>query len=440
MLTNFSNSTKFPPCFDPGLYCAGNLYPANTGSAMTRLTILTLLLIGSPLSTARLVSGEYLSDQSVSLKNAYFNERLTPDLLRDKNEPELRFDAEIQPLLLVRGQQPTYDNGGGSGQFFDENPSIYPSDPNATMYGQPGMYGQTGMVDPFMNPQPMMAAPPVQVFPGVNGPQPYRYGWTLRAEFQYFAPEAVRFGGLNLGDAEVFGVNVEAQNAMPLGPGGWVFIHTPNFAWRQVNGPPVPVAVDGLFDFGWDLKLVTPAVGGWGAEIAFEPSVVTDFNASIDSSRSVQWDGRGALYWQWGPTWTWVGGIMYWDRVRDRILPYGGAIWRPNQIWEFRAMFPESQARVFMGTYGGWAHWLYARAEFHSESYGIQPLPFAPAIESEVQLDDWRATLGWQFDNGISAGFVEAGWIFDRKVRFGNPLGFGASVDSGFITRAGWRF
>lgn len=399
---------------------------------MTRLTFLALILVSAPLSAANYYSAA--ESESRPEPARHFAERLTPEsLLQAPDISSLFRDADSRPLLLVRGQNPTYENGGGDAPFYDENQPIYPSDPNGgVIYNQQG-----GVVDPFMNPQPMMVAPPVQVFPGVNGPQPYRYGWTLRAEFEYLAKESVFFGPINLGEAELFGVNIEAQNAMPLGAGGWVFIHTPSFSWRQINGPPVPVAVDGLYDFGWDFKLVTPAVGGWGGEVAFEPSIVTDLESDIDSSRSIQWDGRAALYWQWGPALTWVGGIMYWDRVEDKVLPYAGAIWRPNPIWEFRLMYPESQAKVFLGTSGGWAHWLYARAEFHSESYGIEALP---GVDSEVQIDDWRATLGWQFDNGISAGFIEAGWVFERDVLFGSPLGFGASVDSGFMTRAGWRF
>ena len=79
----------------------------------------------------------------------------------------------------------------------------------------------------------------------------------------------------------------------------------------------------------------------------------TDLSGNLDESFGLNLDGRGALLWQWGPQMTWVGGIMYLDRVDDRILPYGGAVWRPNQLWEFRIMYPESQAKVFMGNYWG---------------------------------------------------------------------------------------
>jgi hypothetical protein len=374
-------------------------------------------------------------------ENQFFWEQLSPDKLWSFHRP-----VRLQEPVLVRGQTPTFDNGTNGTPFYDDGAGGTVVSPNlngqpyAQPYAQPIVPAQP--VDPFLNPQaplsPMMGPQQIQAFPGVNGPQPYRFGWTLRGEFEYLSNEPVTLNGLPFGSAEIFGINVEAQNAMPVGSSGWVFVHTPNFKWRNVSGIPAPIQFDNLYDFGWDFKLVTPSVGGWGAEVAFEPSINSDLRNSLDGSYGVNLDGRGALLWQWGPQLTWVGGIWYIDRVDDRILPYGGAVWRPNQLWEFRIMYPESLARVFLGNYWGWSHWAYARGEWlHSEAYQIEP---SPGIDTQIQYEDIRLTLGWQFDSGSMAGFFEAGWVFDRDFQLHQPLPLGGEIGSGFITRAGVRF
>lgn len=397
-------------------------------------TLLALILCHVPVLSAQSMSAEPMAQQTTR----YFSENLSPEMLSG---------ARAQSDFLVRGQTPTFDDPNGGSPFFDDTGTTFNEGTNGQQFAQPTIPAQPivpgQQVDPFLNPQSMYGQQPpgVQAFPGVNGPQPYRFGWTLRTEFEYLADEPLQLGGGPAGSFESFGLNVEAQNAKPFGPGGWVFVNTPNFMWRSVDGLMGPLEpVSDLFQFGWDMKLVSPSVGGWGMEVAFEPSVNSDLNGGLDDSFGINLDGRGALMWQWGPQLTWVGGIMYLDRVDDRILPYGGAVWRPDQLWEFRIMYPESQAKLFMGNYWGWSHWLYSRVEFlHSEAYQIEAM--APgSVDTQIQFEDMRATLGWQFDNGVMAGFMEGGWIFERDVEIGRPLGISGDIDSGFMARAGLRF
>lgn len=363
-----------------------------------------------------------------------FGARLSPDALWNSRQQVIpRYEKDGSDLVeLVRGQSPTptYDDGTGTTPYYGDS-GIYNTDPN-TQYVTPT---NPTMVDPFMNPQALQP----QVFPGVNGPQPYRYGWTLRNEFVYMSGQSVSGGGA-VGNLSITGMNVEAQEAMPLG-GGWVFVHTPEYWWRGFDGPNrVNVKGNGLpgsvHHLGWDLKWQTPSVAGWGAEFDFHPSINSDF----DKVGRNAWifDGRGALLWQWNPSFTVVGGVMYWDRVRDRILPYGGVIWNPNQLWQFRIMYPETQLKFFLGNYHGMAKWFYARVENHSEAYQVQLNGGGSSISSQIELVDWRATMGIQGDSGYIATFVEAGWVFGRTARLRNSPGF--NIGSGFITRAGVRF
>ncbi len=404
----------------------------------TQTMLFFLALAVSPCAAARAdLFDDVATSADVSVDETsqrVFAARLHPDRVwrGDSSLVPLHAERGAEPILLMRGQTPTFDDGTGTSPYYDG--SIYSPDPNA-QYGSP-MSPMMG--DPFMNPQYLQQQQP-QVFPGVNGPQPYRYGWTLRTEFEYLSGEPVS-GPTAGGDLSIWGVNIEAQNASPM-MGGGVFVHTPEFWYRGLEGPAFVTAGGNglpasLYHFGWDLKWQTPSVAGWGAEFVFEPSLNTDFSSL--GSNAWNLDGRGALLWQWAPNFTVIGGVMYWDRVHDRVLPYGGVVWQPDQLWEFRIMYPESQVKLFLGNYMGHAKWLYARVEYHSEAYQVELDGGLGPIDSQIQMDDWRATIGLQSDNGYSASFIEAGWVFDRETHVRGFSSF--NVGSGFMARAGLRF
>jgi hypothetical protein len=221
-------------------------------------------------------SGPFIDAARSDSGRAVYHEYLSPDAVWNGSE------------TVVRGQNPTYDNGSGTSPFYDGAPYSPTSPAMPYSYTQPT---QPMMVDPFMNPQALQVQP--QIMPGVNGPQPFKYGWTLRTEMEYLAGEAVSGPGAG-GDLEIWGLDFEAENITPLS-GGWVFIHSPEFGWRGLEGPTsVNAAGNGLpgsvFHLGWDLKWQTPNMGGWSAEFAFEPQINTDFS-NVGSDAWI-FDGR----------------------------------------------------------------------------------------------------------------------------------------------------
>jgi hypothetical protein len=134
---------------------------------------------------------------------------------------------------------------------------------------------------------------------------------------------------------------------------------------------------------------------------------------------------------------TYVFGAGYWDRVNDKVIPYAGIIWTPDDRWEYRLVFPDPRISYFCGNELGLGCWLYVRAEYHIEAYEIQ-LPTTGGRE-QVEVEDWRALIGIRKDNGWAGMFLEAGWVFGRNVAYlnGTP---GFDPTTGFITRAGVHF
>ncbi|MFT3772271.1 MAG: hypothetical protein QM820_43275 [Minicystis sp.] len=100
----------------------------------------------------------------------------------------------------------------------------------------------------------------------------------------------------------------------------------------------------------------------------------------------------------------------------DIVLPYAGVVYTPNDLWEFRLLFPKPRISYFLGTPNGVATWVYVQAEYHVEAYQVDTYPGRG--QDRVQIADWRVVGGMRFEAGWLTTFVEAGYVFDRKVEF----------------------
>ena len=329
---------------------------------------------------------------------------------------------------VFRGQTPGYDETPPK-TYVDPPPSGAPNQGLITP-GQPA--------NPFLNGGVMPPGPP-RGRQWLNGPQPYRLGqWVQRYDFGYLPKEGANRG---LGGLEIFEFDADWEYAQPIWA-NWIFSFTQQFALRTWEGPsgspmfPTTSLPGSAYRFGWDLALATPANYPWSAMIAFNPSLNSDFSSSL-SSDAWQWDGRGMIFIRQNDWWTWVLGAGYLDRVNDKVIPYAGVIYTPDQFWEFRLLFPKGRISYFLGNPWGFNTWAYVRSEYHIEAYEIQLE--TTGRREQVELEDWRILFGFRFDNSLVSCFWEAGWVFGRDVNYLNATP-GFDVSSGFITRLGLRF
>jgi hypothetical protein len=271
---------------------------------------------------------------------------------------------------------------------------------------------------------------------GMNGPQPYRYGLQERVNISYLPASGTT---PNRGDFDIFEADFEKSYVMPA-MGNWVFTASPQVnyrAWAGPNGNAGPANLPGsVYRFGLNLQLTTPSVNGWSAELGFNPALATDFEASLDWD-AAYWDGYGVAFWQYNPQWTWAIGALYWDRVDDIILPYAGVVYTPDQLWEFRLVFPQPRITYFLGTPWGVATWVYVGAEYHVESYYID-LKFG-GVDERMQYADWRVYGGLRWETGQFVTFAEAGAAIAREVKY-EKVGADFDVNDGFFGRVGLRW
>jgi len=272
---------------------------------------------------------------------------------------------------------------------------------------------------------------------GLNGPQPYRFNtWTERLDAFWMAGAAT--SNPAIGDFDMWGVDFSKDYPTQIG-GSWVLTPSMEYGGRFMEGPQGALTNShmpgSMHRFGLGIKMASPMVYGWAIEGSFNPWIASDLDSGLTSD-AFMFDGQVAALWQWSPQVMWVMGISYWDRVDGIVLPYGGLVWNPNDFWEFRLTFPKARATAFIGAPLGVPTWLYASGEYHVEAYQVNSVVGGPDL---VQTSDWRVMGGLRWETPRLTTFVEAGYVFDRKVKF-DKFGGDFEVDSGFMTRVGVRF
>lgn len=248
------------------------------------------------------------------------------------------------------------------------------------------------------------------------------------------------------GDLQINELDVDFGYIVPVG--GWGLRVTHEYGQRWWQGPPGGFGLASeLYHFGMDFELATVPDGDpWGMVLAFSPSLNTDFETNLRSD-AYNWDGRGYITYQHSPHLMLVGGVGYWDRVKDRVIPYAGVIWKPDNRWEIHATVPEAKISYCLGHGFGGCQWLYFRAEYHVEAYQVETSGAAKPVggvtfrqTDKMEIQDYRLLLGYAFSNGAVDGFLEAGWVMGREVEFLSNTVSDFGVDDGFIGRVGIRF
>ncbi len=380
-------------------------------------------------------------------------------------------------LPIVRGQSPVAGPTLGIPEpvtSYYQTPTY--SDPNAigSPYMDQPIYGQPLTTDPFLGGSavpfnqglapvtPYGAAPYGSPYPGtapgmygvgLNGPQPYRFGWTERHNVGFIADAGTNVGG----DFGIFEYDYFKEYVTPFGP-NWIFSIEPQYSLRLYDGPRVvrtgpgagsePAASEmpsEVHRFGLGMKAAAPLGPNWTLEGGFNPAIGTDMEGSLTSD-AWMFDAHLAAFIQASPEWMWVLGAAYWDRVDDMVIPYAGAVWTPNDYVELRLLFPKPRISFFLGTPYGIPTWFYVQGEYHVEAYqmdvqGDQRVNgiMTSAGTVRVQVEDWRVVGGLYAEGAWLTGFAEAGVALNRDIKYNGPVR-PFEADSAFLFRMGIRY
>lgn len=344
----------------------------------------------------------------------------------------LQFDAapgRLPEPIAIRGQTPTYDEDPTRATDFSQGGAYVPTDPGAFQQTPPYQS------DPFMGVPPGGGGYDPNSDPntfGIYGPQPYHYGWSSYYSAGWLPSESTQ--GV-AGKFEVLEVDAALRHVSPL-PSGLIFAFSPLASYRSWQGPGGVALPANVYRLGADFELTAAGASPWSAQLGFTPQVVSDFDSSLNSD-AYSFDARGILYYRASPQWLFAFGAGFWDRVKDRVIPYAGVVWTPDDRWEFRLLFPKSRISYFLGDFNGRAMWFYGSAEFNSEAYQVTIED--TGIRDRVELSDYRLLLGIRSERGGVSTFIEGGWVLDRQVNFKGPT-TDFDVSDGWLLRGGIRF
>jgi hypothetical protein len=361
--------------------------------------------------------------------------------------PDVRlYDFSPRFAAVIRGQTPDPAFSPMIATPIAQGTPVAPMGPTLgePMPVTPDMGSPYQMDDPFLygGPDPVLQGPyqnfgaPAPVYAGVNGPQPFRMGWIPRLDIGYMPQADLR--GVN-SDIEIFELDTELRHNSPFNM-GWVFSQAFQFDYRAWNTDTDLAGLYrvNLYRFGYDMEMIKMKSNGWTLAVDFNPSINTDFEHNL-TSEAWNFDGRIVVTHQIDPCLMCVFGVQYWDRVDDIILPIGGVVYTPNDLWEYRLTFPQARISRFMGFFWGGHHWFYGSAKYGVESYQVDTTPLGGSPHNQVQYENWQLALGIRSDHVTFDKYFELAWVLGRSFEFKNTLGK-FDADDTLLIRGGIRF
>lgn len=302
-------------------------------------------------------------------------------------------------------------------------------------------YGAPPGGNPYYSPFPQQ--PPAAYPNGLGGtdwgsPQPGPYlklFSDLRLRYTWLAGRDDR--DLDINDVDI-AVNINFPNLFNYC--GAPLRISPGFSFHFWDGPDtVPPrtadlpgqAYSAFIEARWDPKFSQI----FGGELAVSVGTYTDFDSVTSNSIRVQ--GVGLLVVNINETLAIKGGIEYLDRVKIKLLPAGGIVWRPNPQTRWDIYFPRPKLAQYLNTWGNTDIWWYVGGEYGGGSWTIQ----RAVVADQADINDIRLLAGVEWTHGIGVkGFFEVGYVFDREVvyRF-NPVDNFDPTDT-VMLRAGLSF
>jgi hypothetical protein len=235
---------------------------------------------------------------------------------------------------------------------------------------------------------------------------------------------------------------------------------TPGFAVNWLQGPqsnipplpaPPPAAdnselparlYEAYLDAGWRPHISER----WSADLGFRIGDYAD-DDNFFSGDSLRYIGRGYAVYTSSPKWEFKAGVLYLDRLNIKLLPAGGAIWTPDNDTRWEILFPNPKLAWRLTTFGNVDLWGYVAGEYGGGTWTIDhtvatPNPVPPgflvsSIQDKVEYDDFRVMGGLEWIGHLSLkGFVEAGYVFERKLRYQSGEG-NMDPDNTWMIRGG---
>ena len=177
--------------------------------------------------------------------------------------------------------------------------------------------------------------------------------------------------------------------------------------WNGPNGPPhiSPNGFGAFLDFGVRPKFNdTFSLNALG-----RVGIFSDFKDVSSDAFRVQ--GRLEGIYAFSPQMDLQLGVIYAGRARVKMLPTAGIVWRPDDDWILRLVFPNPKISRRLGTGQQADWWGYVHLDYSGGSWSMS------GYDGLTDYNDIRLGLGVEFDaRGRMGGYFEFGGSFDREL------------------------
>lgn len=238
-------------------------------------------------------------------------------------------------------------------------------------------------------------------------------------------------GGVGITETEVF-----AAFALPAPTTKTPLVLMPTMHLHLLDAPNfvgLPLHLYATYlDFLW-----LPRVGErWKGMVSVAPGWYSDFEDGSDDG--FRFTGRGIARYAWVPeTFELVLGVIYTNRLNNKVIPAAGLIWKPSDDLNYELVFPRAKIGRRLSWGMGFENWLYVGGGFGGDTWSIA----APGGGQEtLDMLDWRLTLGWERKMNGGAGVrFEVGYVFARELEFAST-GTEFNLDDTLLLRGGVVF
>jgi len=233
--------------------------------------------------------------------------------------------------------------------------------------------------------------------------------------------------GVGITENEVF-----AAFALPAPTTKTPLVLIPTFEFHSLDAPAFARLPSRLYatylDFLW-----LPRVGErWKGMLSIAPGWYSDFEDGSDDG--FRFTGRGIARYAWAPdTFELVLGVIYTNRLDNKVIPAAGVIWRPIDDWNFELVFPRAKIGRRLSWGPGFENWVYMAGGFGGNTWSIA----APGGgQDTLDMLDWRLMLGLEHKMNGGAGMrLEVGYVFAREFEFASTA-TESKLDDALMVRA----
>ncbi len=176
-----------------------------------------------------------------------------------------------------------------------------------------------------------------------------------------------------------------------------------------------------------------------GFDLGARVGVFSDFDTL--NKNSLRTLGQGLVRLRLTPTMTLKGGAIYVDRADIKLIPAGGILWEPNPQARFDLYFPQPKVSQYVTTIGNQDLWWYIGGEFGGGTWTIERA--VDGGSDKVDVNDIRVLVGMEFGppewfrEGRRLGFIEAGWVTERRLIYVRRPEDNVHLKDTFMLRAG---